>query len=102
MPPKQLQNMSCVLEALNAVTISPNPAPAGGQATVTLSLAKSAIQNITVYLSSKPGGVVPSSVVIPNGASSAALNITVPTGTSSLTVTGYVGGIPLSRTVPAQ
>ena len=101
-PPKQLQNMSCVLEALNAVTISPNPAPAGGQATVTLSLAKSAIQNITVYLSSKPGGVVPSSVVIPNGASSAALNITVPTGTSSLTVTGYVGGIPLSRTVPAQ
>jgi phospholipase C len=101
-PPKQLQNMSCVLEALSAVTISPNPAPAGGQATVTLSLAKSAIQNTTVYLSSKPGGVLPSSASIPNGGSSTTLNITVPTGTSSLTVTGYIGGIPLSATVPVQ
>ena len=101
-PPKQLQNMSCVLEALSAITISPNPAPAGGQATVTLSLAKGAIQNTTVYLSSKPGGVLPSSASIPNGASSTSLNITVPTGTSSLTVTGYIGGIPLSATVPVQ
>ena len=101
-PPKQLQNMSCVLEALSAITISPNPAPAGGQATVTLSLAKGAIQNTTVYLSSKPGGVLPSSASIPNGASSTTLNITVPTGTSSLSVTGYIGGIPLSATVPVQ
>jgi len=101
-PPKQLQNMSCVLEALSAVNISPNPAPAGGQATVTLSLAKSAIQNTTVYLSSKPGGVLPSSASIPNGTSSTTLNVTVPTGTSSLTVTGYIGGIPLSATVPVQ
>ena len=101
-PPKQLQNMSCVLEALSAITISPNPAPAGGQATVTLSLAKGAIQNTTVYLSSKPGGVLPSSASIPNGGSSTTLNITVPTGTNSLTVTGYVGGIPLSLTVPVQ
>ncbi|HLK32110.1 MAG TPA: alkaline phosphatase family protein [Terriglobales bacterium] len=101
-PPKQLQNMGCVLEALNAVTISPNPAPAGGTATVTLSLVKNAIQNTTVYLSSDPGGVVPSSTTIPNGSSSATLNITVPTGTSSLTITGYVGGIPVSGTVPVK
>jgi phospholipase C len=101
-PPKQLQNMSCVLEALSAVTISPDPATAGGQATVTLSLAKNAIQTTTVYLSSKPGGVVPSSASIPNGASSTTFNITVPTGISSLTVTGYIGGIPLSGTVPVH
>ena len=101
-PPRQLQNMSCVLEALNGITISPNPALAGGQASVTLSLAKSAIQNTTVYLSSNPGGVVPSSAVIANGASSTTLTITVPTGASSLTITGYVGGIPLSGTVPVQ
>jgi hypothetical protein len=65
-------------------------------------LAKGAIQNTTVYLSSKPGGVLPSSASIPNGGSSTTLNITVPTGTNSLTVTGYIGGIPLSVTVPVQ
>ncbi len=32
-PTQQMRNMPCVLETLNAVTISPNPAPAGGQAT---------------------------------------------------------------------
>jgi phospholipase C len=101
-PPRQLQNMSCVLEALSAITVSPSPAPAGGQATVTLKLSKNAIQNTTVYLSSNPGGVLPSSAVIANGASSTTLSITVPTGTSSLQITGYIGGIPLTATVPVQ
>jgi hypothetical protein len=45
---------------------------------------------------------VPSSALIPNGASSTTFNITVPTGASSLTITGYIGGIPLSATVPVQ
>src|SRR5207245_7394436 len=101
-PPKQVKNMACVLEALNAVTISPNPAPAGGQATVTLSLAKSAIQDTNVSLSSNPSGVVPPSVVIASGTSSTTLNITAPTGITSLTITGSIGGIPVSGTVPVQ
>ena len=101
-PPKQARNLGCLLEALNAVTISPNPAQAGGTAVVTLSLVKNAIQDTTVYLSSDPGGVVPSSAFIPNGSSSTTVNITVPTGTKSLTITGYVGGIPVSGTVPVQ
>src|SRR5204863_336230 len=33
-PPNQLHNLPCIMEALNSVTISPNPAPAGGQASV--------------------------------------------------------------------
>ncbi len=101
-PPRQLQNMGCVLEALNAVTILPNPAIAGGQATVTLSLVKNAIQNTTVDLSSSPPGVLPPSAVIANGTASTTLNITVPSGTTSLTITGSIGGIPVSTTVPVQ
>jgi phospholipase C len=101
-PPNQVKNMACVLEALNAVTISPNPAPAGGQATVTWSLAKNAIQDTTVSLSSNPSGVVPPSAVIANGTSSTTLTITVPTGITSLTITGSIAGIPVSGTVPVQ
>jgi phospholipase C len=101
-PPAQLKGMPCVLEALNAVTVSPNPAPAGGQATVTLSLSKSAIQNVTVALSSNSSGVVPPSVAIAMGASSATFTISVPTGITSLTITGSIGGIPVSGTVPVQ
>jgi phospholipase C len=101
-PPAQLKNMPCVLEALDAVTISPNPAAAGGQATVTLSLSKNAIQNVTVTLSSSSSGVVPPSAQIANGTSSATLNITVPTGITSLTITGSIAGIPVSGTVPVQ
>ena len=101
-PTNQVKNMACVLEALNAVTISPNPAPAGGQATVTLSLAKSAIQDTNISLSSNPSGVVPPSVVIASGTSSTTLTITAPTGITSLTITGSIGGIPVSGTVPVQ
>jgi phospholipase C len=101
-PPKQLKNLPCVLEALNAVTVSPNPASAGGQATVTLSLSKNAIQNVTVALSSSSSGVVPASVPIAMGTSSATFNINVPTGITSLTITGSIGGIPVSGTVPVQ
>ena len=101
-PPKQMQNMGCILEALNAITISPNPATAGGPATLTLSLVKNAIQDTTIYLSSSPSGVVPPSALIANGTSSTMLNITVPTGITSSTITGLVGGIPVSGTVPVQ
>jgi phospholipase C len=101
-PPAQLKNLPCVLEALNAVTISPNPASAGGQATVTLSLSKNAIQNVTVSLSSSSSGVVPASAPIAVGTSLATFNITVPTGITSLTITGSIGGIPVSGTVPVQ
>src|SRR5437764_7134425 len=44
--------------ALSGITISPNPAPAGGQATVTLNLSKAAIQDMTVGLSADSAGVV--------------------------------------------
>jgi phospholipase C len=101
-PPTQLKTMPCVLEALNGVTISPNPAPAGGQATVTLSLAKPAIQNVTVSLSSSSGAVMPSSAQIANGTSSTTFTINVPTGITSLTITGTIGGIPVSGTVQVQ
>jgi phospholipase C len=101
-PPKQLQNMACVLEALNAITVLPNPATAGGPATVTLSLVKNAMQDVTVNLSSTPPGVVPASALIANGTSSTTLNITVPNGTSSLTITGSIGGVPVSTTVAVQ
>lgn len=102
-PPAQARNLACVLESLSAVTVAPNPAPAGAPATVTLSLSKGAIQPTTVYLSSNPPvSSLPSSVSIATGASSASFNITVPSGTSSLTITGYIGGIPVSTTVPVQ
>jgi phospholipase C len=99
---KQDRSMPCLVETLNAVTITPNPAPAGGQATVTFSLAKNTIQDITVSLSSNPPGVVPSSATIANGTSSTTLTITVPGGITSLTITGVIGGIPVSGTVPVQ
>jgi phospholipase C len=101
-PPQQPQNMPCILEALSAVTISPNPAPAGGQATVTVQLIKNAIQNTTVALTSNPSGLLPSSTVIATGSSSTALTISVPTGINALTVTGSVEGIPQAVTVPVQ
>lgn len=101
-PPNQLLNLPCILEALSSVTISPNPAPAGGQATVTLSLAKNAIQNLTVNLTADSPNVVPATTPIAIGTSSATVNITVPSGVTSLTVTGVIGGIPVSGTVPVQ
>jgi hypothetical protein len=94
--------MLCVLETLSGITVSPNPAPAGGQATVTLSLSKAAIQDVTVLLSSDSPNVVPPSAVIANTTSSTSFNINVPTGISSLTITGTIGGIPVSGTVPVQ
>jgi phospholipase C len=101
-PPNQVRNLPCILEALNAVTIAPNPAPAGGQATITLSLSKNAIQNLMVNLSADSPNIVPATAQIANGTSSATVNITVPTGVTSLTVTGAIGGIPVSGTVPVQ
>lgn len=101
-PPQQPENMPCIVEALSAVTISPNPAPAGGQATVTVQLIKNSIQNTTVALTSNPSGLLPSSTVIATGTSSTALSISVPTGITSLTVTGSVEGIPQAVTVPVQ
>ena len=101
-PPAQPRNMPCVLAALNAITVSPNPAPAGGQATVTLSLSQAAIQNTTVLLSSNPIQVVPSMAVIPSGSSSISFPINVPTGFTSVTITGSIAGIPESMTFPVQ
>jgi phospholipase C len=101
-PPVQLENMKCVIEALNGITVTPNPAPAGGQATVTLSLVKPAIENAPVSLSASSPGVVPASTTIANGTTSTALTITVPTGITSLTITGSIGGLPVSGTVPVQ
>jgi phospholipase C len=101
-PPAQPTNLPCVLEALSGITVSPNPAPAGGQATVTLSLSKAAIQNTTVLLSSNPAGVVPPSAVISSGSSSTSFPVSVPTGITSLIVSGSIGGIADSVTVPVQ
>jgi hypothetical protein len=100
--PTQDQSMQCVLEALSGITISPNPAPAGGAATVTLSLSKAAIQDVTVLLSADQPGVVPPSAVIANTTSSTSFNITVPTGITSLAITGSIGGIPVSGIVTVQ
>ena len=100
--PAQDRSMQCVLTVLSGITISPSPAPAGGQATVTLSLSKAAIQNTTVLLSADSPGVVPSSAVIAVGTSSTTFSINVPTGITSLTITGTIGGIPVSGTVPVQ
>lgn len=101
-PPAQLTNMNCVLEALNAITVSPNPAPAGGQATVTLSLVKPAIENATVALAASVPGVIPASALIQNGTSSTSFNMNVPTGITSLTITGEIGGLPVSGTIAVQ
>jgi phospholipase C len=100
--PTQPTNMQCVLEALSSITVSPNPAPAGGQATVSLNLTHAALDNVTVSLSASSAGVVPSSAQIAVGASSIQIPITVPTGITSLTITGSIGGIPVSGTVPVQ
>jgi len=100
--PKQDRSMPCVLETLNAVTITPNPAPAGGQATVVLGLSKNTFQDTTVALSSNPSGVVPSSTMIASGASSSSFTINIPSGITSLTITGSIGGMPVSKTVPVQ
>ena len=100
--PTQAKSMQCVLGALSGITISPNPAPAGGQATVTLNLSKAAIQDMTVGLSADSAGVVPPTAVIANTTTSTTLNINVPTGITSLTITGAIGGIPVSATVPVQ
>jgi phospholipase C len=102
-PPAQARNLPCVLEALNAISISPNPALAGGPATVTLSLAKAAIQTTTVNLTSSPAITdLPSSATIATGQTSTSFNITVPAGTTSLTIRGTIGGIPLSAPVAVQ
>ena len=103
-PPAPTGGMPCILEALNAVTVSPSPAPAGGQATVTLSLAlpAPATQNVVVSLSASSPGVVPASATIAENTSSISLPITIPTGITSLTITGSIGGIPVSGTVPVQ
>ncbi len=100
--PAQDQSMQCLLGALSGITISPNPAPAGGQATVTLNLAKAAIQDTTVSLSADSPGVVPTTAVIANTTTSTTLSINVPTGITSLTITGTIGGIPVSGTNPVQ
>jgi phospholipase C len=100
--PKQDRSMPCVLETLNRVTITPNPAPAGGQATVVLGLSKNTFQDTTVALSSNPSGVVPSSTMIASGASSSSFTINIPSGITSLTITGSIGGMPVSKTVPVQ
>ena len=100
--PTQSLGMQCVLEALSGITFSTNPAPAGGQETITLNLSHAALDNVTVQLSSIPPGLVPSSTPIASGVSSATLTFNVPTGITSLTITGTIGGIPVSGTVPVQ
>jgi len=103
--PAQDQSMQCVLAALSGISISPSPAPAGGQATVTLNLNPAAApppQNLTVSLSASSTGVVPASATIAANTFSTSFPITVPTGITSLTITGAIGGIPVSATVPVQ
>jgi phospholipase C len=100
--PKQDQSMQCLLESLSGITVSPNPAPAGGQASVTLSLSKAAIQDTPVVLSADSPGVVPANATIANTTSSTSFTINVPAGITELTITGAVGGIPVSTTVPVQ
>jgi phospholipase C len=100
--PTQDTSMSCVLEALSAVSIAPNPVSAGSAATVTLSLTNPALDNVTVALSASSASVVPSSVAIASGASSVQIPITAPSGITSLTVTGSIGGIPMSGTVKVE
>jgi phospholipase C len=99
-PPTQMENMPCVLEALTSITVSPNPAPAGGVATVSLNLSQNA--DTTVVVSSNPNGVVPANAVIRNGTSTTSFSINVPNGIVSLSITGTIAGIPVSGTVPVQ
>ncbi|HEU5335739.1 MAG TPA: alkaline phosphatase family protein [Terriglobales bacterium] len=108
-PPAQARNLPCILEALSSITVSPNPVLAGGQATVMLNMTKDPIQNVTVNLTSNPPGAVPASVAFPTNAPACTpttycviVNATVPNGTNSLTITGTIGGIPVSTTVPVQ
>jgi phospholipase C len=103
-PPQPAGGMPCILEALSGVTVTPNPAQAGGQATVTLSLAEPvpATQNVVVTLSASSPNVVPASATIAGNTSSVSFTIAVPTGITSLTITGSIGGIPVSGTVPVQ
>jgi len=103
LPPVQSTSAPCVIEVLSSITFSPNPALPGTQATVTLTLNKPSPQNITVQLSSKPAlSDLPSSVPITKGTASTSFNITVPSGMTSLTVTGSIGGISTSGTVNVQ
>jgi hypothetical protein len=46
--------------------------------------------------------VVPPTAVIANTTTSTTFNINVPSGIASLTITGAIGGIPVSATVPVQ
>jgi phospholipase C len=112
-PPAQARNLPCILETLGPhitatgtlppISFSPNPAPAGGQLTVTLNLAKNPIQPTTVYLSSNPQvPSLPATASIPTTNYFTTFNITVPNGITSLTITGTIGGIPVSATVPVQ
>jgi hypothetical protein len=101
-PPKQVKSLPCIMEALNSITVSPNPAPAGGQATVSFSLSKNAIQNVAVALSSDQPNVLPPTTQIAIGTSSTTLNISVPSGITSITITGSIAGIPVSTIVPVQ
>jgi len=100
--PAQNTGMPCVLQSLSGITFLPNPAPAGGQATVTLSLSHNTSTDTVVSLSADSSGVVPSSATIAANTSSTSFTINVPTGITSLTVTGTIAGIPVSGTVPVQ
>ena len=63
---------------------------------------KSAIQDVTVELSSNPTALVPPSVSITTGSSSTTITVNVPTGITYLTITGTIGGIPVSGSVSVQ
>jgi len=100
-PPEQSRAGSCVIEVLNAVTITTTAA--AGQATVSLTLNKAAVQNVTVELSGSSGiSGLPSSVSIAAGSSAATpFTISAPSGTT-VTVTGSIGGIPVSGMATIQ
>jgi phospholipase C len=106
-PPAQLTSGSCVIEALgstvagsNGVNITPI---GGGQATVSLTLNKAGVQDVTVKLSGSPGiSGLPSSVPIPAGSTAATpFTISAPSGTV-VTITGSIGGIAVSGSATMQ
>lgn len=105
-PPPQSTSGSCVIEALGGtmgaggVNITPL---GGGQATVSLTLNKAGVQNVTVKLSGSPGITgLPASVPIAAGATAAApFTISAPAGTT-VTVTGSIAGIAVSGTATMQ
>lgn len=105
-PPAQSTSGSCVIEALGGtmgaggVNITPL---GGGQATVSLTLNKAGVQNVTVKLSGSPGITgLPATVPIAAGATAAApFTISAPAGTT-VTVTGSIGGIAVSGTATMQ